>query len=81
MVSDNNIKHNLDEIMSIAESLPIEEKAKLVQGLIGKQSGLSVVLDKNFLLSSVIMLINIMSRDELSEVLKAIANKLVCDMR
>jgi hypothetical protein len=51
VVSDNNIRHNLDEILSIAESLPIEEKAKLVQGLIGKQSGLSVVLDNNFLLS------------------------------
>lgn len=75
MVSNNNLKPTLDKVLPVVEKLPIEEKARLVQRLVGEQSGLNVVFSNRLLLGSVIMLINMMSRDELSKILEAIANR------
>ena len=76
MVSDKNVRHTLGEILPMVEGLSIEEKAELVQQLLGEQSGLSVVLGNAPLHSLVIMHINRMSRDELSNILKAIADRI-----
>ena len=79
MVSNNNLKPTLDKVLPVVEKLPIEEKAKLVQRLVGEQSGLNVVFSNRLLLGSVIMLINMMSRDELSKILEAIANRFTAE--
>jgi hypothetical protein len=79
VVSDRNIKPTLDEVLPVVEDLPVEEKAKLIQRLIGKQSGLSVVLGSSHLHDSIIGLISMMSRDELSEILKAVAQRITSE--
>jgi hypothetical protein len=79
VVSDRNVRHTLEEILPVLESLPVEEKAKLIQRLIGKQSGLSVVLGSSHLHGSIIEVINMMSCDELSEILKAIAQRITSE--
>jgi len=79
VVSDKNKSPTLDEVLPVVESLPVEEKSELVQRLIGKHSGLNVVLGSNDLCDSIIGLISMMSRDELSEILKAIAQRITSD--
>ncbi len=69
----------LDEIFQLAESLSVEDKAKLIELLLGKQSGLNVVLGRNHLSGQIVELINVVSQDELSEILKAIANRLATE--
>jgi len=65
----------------MVEGLSIEEKAELVQRLLGDQSGLSVVLGNAPLHSWVIMQINRMSRNELSDVLKAITDRIASERK
>ncbi len=75
MVSNNNLRFTLDEILPIVESLPTEEKTEIVQRLLSKQ----LVLEATYLYGSVVGLIGKMSRDELSDTLKAIANRIAAD--
>lgn len=75
MVLDNNLRFTLDEILPIVESLPKQEKTELVQRLFSKQPALAI----NYLHGSVAGLISMMSRDELSDILKAIANRIAAD--
>lgn len=79
MVSERNVRHTLGEILPMVEGLSIEEKAELVQRLLGDQSGLSVVLGNAPLHGWVIMQINRMSRDELSDMLKVIADRIASE--
>jgi len=79
VVSDRNVRHTLEEILPVVESLPVGEKSELVQRLIGKHSGLNVVLGSSNLCDSIIGLISMMSRDELSEILKAIAQRITSE--
>lgn len=62
----------LEQILEQAEKLSAEDKAKLVNKLLAG-SGLSVVLGNNHLTGSVIVQINMMGKDDLSEVMHAIA--------
>ena len=75
MVSNNHLRFTLDEILPIVESLPMEEKTELIQRLLSKQSTLNV----NYLYGSIAGLISTMNRDELSDTLKAIANRIAAD--
>lgn len=75
MALNNNLRFTLNEILLLVEDLPSEEKTEIVQRLLSKQSA----LDVNYLHSSVIGLISTMSRAELSEILKAIANRIAAD--
>lgn len=75
MVLTNNLRFSLDEILPIIENLPIEEKTVIVQRLINKPSALNT----NYLYGSAVGHISIMSRDELSDTLEAIANRIAMD--
>lgn len=75
MVLNKNLRFSLNEILPLVESLPIEEKTEMLQRLLSKQSA----LDVNYLHSSVIGLISTMSRAELSDVLKAIGDRITSD--
>lgn len=75
MVSNNHLRFNLDEILPIVESLPMKEKTELIQRLLSKQP----TLDVNYLHGSVAGRISSMNRDELSDTLKAIANRIAAD--
>lgn len=75
MVLNNNLRFTLDEILPIVEELPTEEKTEIVQRLLSKQSALNV----NYLHSSVVGLVSTMSRDEISDLLRAIANRIAAD--
>ncbi len=75
MVSNNNLRFTLDEILPMIENLPTEEKTEIVQRLLSKQS----TLDVNYLYGSIAGLISTMSLDELSATLKAIANRIAAD--
>lgn len=75
MALNNNLRFTLNEILLLVEDLPSEEKTEIVQRLLSKQSA----LDVNYLHSSVIGLVSKMNRAELSEILKAIANRIAAD--
>ena len=75
MVSNNHLRFTLDEILPIVESLPMKEKTELIQRLLSKQS----TLDVNYLYGSVAGLIGTLNRDELSDTLKVIANRIAAD--
>lgn len=75
MVLNSNLELALDEILPIVENLLKEEKIELIQRLLNEQS----TLDVNYLYGSVAGLIGTMNRDELSDTLKAIANRIAAD--
>ncbi len=75
MVSNNNLRPTLGEILPMIENLPTEEKTEIVQRLLSKQ----LTLDVNYLYGSAAGRISTMSRDELSDTLKAIANRIAAD--
>ncbi|MES1026665.1 hypothetical protein ABN584_27610 [Gloeocapsa sp. BRSZ] len=70
-----NARHTLDEVLPVVESLSFEDKIELTQRLLGSQSGLSVVVENNFL-QWIVAQISWMNRDELSEILNAISHRL-----
>ncbi len=70
------VSNRLDKILPMIEGLPIEDKAELTQHLIGKRSGLCVVLENKNLRYSVVEQIESMSRDELGAVLEMVAKRL-----
>lgn len=72
----NNFKEtSLSDVLPLIEKLPVEEKAQLVKKLLGTE-GLSVVLGNNQLSGSIIVQINTMGNEDLSDILRAIATKI-----
>lgn len=67
----------LYEVFQLTEKFSVEDKAKLIELLLGKQAGLKVVLDERS--SHITDQINTMNRNELSEILKAIAERLASE--
>lgn len=70
-----NARHTLEKVLPVVESLSSEEKVELAQRLLSSQSGLSVVVENNFL-QWMVKQIDWMNRDELSEILNAISYRL-----
>lgn len=66
----------LDELLKAAQSLPVDQKAALVQRLLGQNSALSVVFGNNQLSGQIIVQINTTDREALSDILDAIADKI-----
>lgn len=75
MILNNNLIFTLDEILPMVENLPTEEKTEIVQRLLSKP----LALDVNYLHSSLVGLVSAMSRDEISDLLRAIANRIAAD--
>jgi hypothetical protein len=65
----------VDQILEQAEKLSAGGKGRLINKLLSG-SGLSVVLGNNHLSGSVIVQINMMGKDDLGEILHAIANRI-----
>lgn len=72
---NNQKESRIEDVLPLVEKLPVEEKAQLVKKLLGTE-GLSVVLGNNQLTGSIIVQINTMGKEDLSEILKAIALKI-----
>ncbi|KJH70238.1 hypothetical protein [Aliterella atlantica] len=75
MILNNNLIFTLDEILLLVENLPTEEKTELIQRLLSKPSA----LDVNYLQGSMVGLVSTMGRDEISDLLRAIANRIAAD--
>jgi hypothetical protein len=64
---------NFEELLDSIEKLPTLQKAQVIEHLLGKNSSLSVVLGNNQLYGDIIMHINMMPKEQLGDILKAIA--------
>lgn len=69
------VRDAVNHLLEQAEKLFIEEKGRLINKLLAG-SGLSVVLGNNHQVGSVIDQINMMDKDDLSEILHAVANRI-----
>jgi hypothetical protein len=67
---------SLDELIDVAQSLPVDQKATLVQRLLGQKSAMSVVFGNNQLSGQIIVQINMTDRDALGDILDAIAARI-----
>ena len=64
----NQKESRIEDILPLAEKLSVEEKAQLVKKLLGTE-GLSVVLGNNQISGSIIVQINTMRNEDLSDIL------------
>lgn len=64
----------MDDIFELIEDLSLDEKAQVVGRLVGKHSGLSVMIGRGH--DNLQSEINLMPNEELSDVLNAIAVKI-----
>jgi hypothetical protein len=71
-----NSKPSLESLIELAQNLPIDERAELVQKLLGQNSALSVVFGNNQLSGQIIVQINTTDRESLGDILDAIANRI-----
>lgn len=69
-----------EEILGLTENLSVEEKAELIEKLLSG-SGLSVVLGNNQMSAQMVVQINMMSKDELGDILRAVATKIATEGR
>lgn len=69
-------KPDLDDLMGQVADLPVDQRAELVQRLLGEQSGLSVVFGNNQLSGQILVQINTSDRESLGDILDAIANRI-----
>jgi hypothetical protein len=76
VVANNSQK--VDDLLSIAEHLPTEQKAELVQRLL-KSSDLNVTFGNNQLSGTIIVQINTMDQAALGDILQAIASRIVSE--
>ncbi|NJK28780.1 MAG: hypothetical protein HC851_24810 [Acaryochloris sp. RU_4_1] len=71
-----NDKASFQNLVDLAENLPIDDKAELVQRLLGQTPGLSVVFGNNQLSGQIIVQINTTDREALGDILDAIATRI-----
>jgi hypothetical protein len=76
VVANNSQK--VDDLLSVAENLPTEQKAELVQRLL-KSSDLNVTFGNNQLSGTIIVQINTMDQAALGDILQAIASRIVSE--
>ena len=72
----NSSKLSLDSLIELAENLPVDQKAKLVQRLIGESPALSVVLGNNQISGQIIVQVNTTDREALGDILEAISTRI-----
>lgn len=75
---NNGATRNIEEIVKEVKALPFEQQVELVQKLLGN-SGLVVTVGNNSLRADSITQINIMSREDASEMLRAVAARIAPD--
>ncbi|MCA1992931.1 MAG: hypothetical protein LDL41_12980 [Coleofasciculus sp. S288] len=70
---------NLEALLQEAQKLSVDEKAELVERLLGKESGLIVVSQSTHLADFIIAQMNLLSNEGLAYVLRAIADELASE--
>lgn len=68
----------LDDVFSVVEQLPTDQKAELVKRLL-KSSDLNVTFGNNQLSGTIIVQINTMDQTALADILNAIANRITTE--
>jgi hypothetical protein len=76
VVANNSQK--VDNLLSVAENLPAEQKAELVQRLL-KSADLNVTFGNNQLSGTIIVQINTMDQAALGDILQAIASRITSE--
>ena len=71
---DNGSSETVEKILEEAQALSVDQRIELVHKLLGN-SGLSITLGNNSLWADSITQINIMSREDASELLRASATR------
>ena len=74
-MTENQTRRESDQIYEAIQSLPVSEKAELVNRLLGS-SGLSVVLGNNHSSGNLIVQINTMESTQLAELVRAVAGRI-----
>lgn len=78
--SRDNCNNNFERVCQQVKGLSIEEKAELVERLLGKRSGLVVVPANLQLADYIIAQMSLLSTEGIEYVLSAIASRLVSDL-
>ncbi len=73
-----NNERKVDDLYSVVEDLPVEQKAELIKRLI-KSSDLNVTFGNNQLSGTIIVQINTMDQGALAEILQAIASRIATE--
>jgi hypothetical protein len=73
----NNQSSPVDTVWQAANTLSTEEKAELVERLLGQESGLIVISATSHLADYIIAQTNLLSRTGLAYVWRAIANRMI----
>lgn len=76
MENQTTTNFNFEELLDSVEKLSTLQKAQVIEHLLGKNSSLSVVLGNNQLCGGIIRHINTMPKEQLGDVLKAIASRI-----
>lgn len=73
-----NNERKIDDLYSVVEDLPVEQKAELIKRLI-KASDLNVTFGNNQLSGTIIVQINTMDQGALADILQAIASRITSE--
>lgn len=76
LVGMNRNYSSIDAIWQETKNLSIEEKAELVEKLLGKESGLMVVSKNSHLADYIIAQMSLLSREGLAYVLRALGDRI-----
>lgn len=75
--ANRNHSPKLEELLQEVEQLPTEERAQLMKWLLGKQNGVNIVF--GHLSGSIAIQINTMDSEQLGDLLRAIAQRIVAE--
>jgi hypothetical protein len=67
---------SIEELLDLADGLPVEQRATLIQKLLGQNPGLSVVFGNNQLSGQIVVQINTADREAIGDVLDAISDRI-----
>jgi hypothetical protein len=67
---------SVDELLSLIDQLSLDDRSLLLNQLLDKQSGSKLVFGNNQLLGFIIVQINTMNKDQLGDLLNAIADRI-----
>ena len=71
--------NSVETILHAAKKLPVEQKAELVEKLLGEESDVVVLSANSHLVDYVIAQMNLLSSEGLAYVLRAIASRIAAD--
>lgn len=75
VVSQQQHPEHLEALFNSVDSLPVEQKAELVQKLL-KSPSMSVVIGNNQLRGDIVIQINTMDNDALAQILNVVAERI-----